>query len=128
MTADPWASVRTAGKTLDDYPPPVLDPETGCIRWQGPHDSKDYGVVGGNSRTKQRRAHNATWERHRGPIPDGHVLDHVWDWGCRWKDCVNLDHLEVVTVSENNRRANKNRAFRALQRREMYRRMWSADV
>lgn len=41
------------------------------------------------------------WEEKYGPIPEGHELDHL----CRNKICINLDHIDVVTSVENNRRA-----------------------
>lgn len=45
-------------------------------------------------------AHRASYEFYVGPIPDGLVVDHL----CRNKACVRPDHLEVVTIAENNRR------------------------
>lgn len=37
-----------------------------------------------------------------GPIPDDKpVIDHVRDWGCRFRDCAMPGHLEPVTVREN---------------------------
>jgi len=36
----------------------------------------------------------------KGPIPDGLTLDHL----CRVRHCVNPDHLEPVTQTENRRR------------------------
>ena len=46
-------------------------------------------------------AHRYVYELFRGPIPDGHVLDHVKKKGCKHRDCVNPDHLEPVTQQEN---------------------------
>jgi hypothetical protein len=42
--------------------------------------------------------------RAHGAVPDGLVIDHVKDRGCRFRDCVNVDHLEPVTLLENSRR------------------------
>lgn len=45
-------------------------------------------------------AHRYSWELQVGPIPDGHVLDHL----CRNRACVNPAHLEPVSNTENLRR------------------------
>lgn len=65
----------------------------GCRLWIGRHDRDGYGRTADN-----QLAHVAVYEVEHGPIPPGHVLDHV----CRRRDCVR--HLEAVTRSENERR------------------------
>lgn len=64
-------------------------------RWINPITGYGKGWNGG-----QMSAHVAIWERLHGPVPDGLVLDHL----CRVHECVNPDHLEPVTISENVRR------------------------
>lgn len=87
-------------KSLNNYPTPIVDQVTGCHRWQGPLNTRHgYGMACGTT------AHRMVWIDHHGPIPIGLVIDHVWERGCRYRDCVNIDHLELVTVAENNRRA-----------------------
>lgn len=44
-----------------------------------------------------RATHRIEWIKANGDIPKGLVLDHL----CRNRACVNLDHLEIVTYSEN---------------------------
>ncbi len=45
-------------------------------------------------------AHRISWILIRGPIPERLVIDHL----CRNPLCVNVDHMELVTVEENTRR------------------------
>ena len=45
-------------------------------------------------------AHRYYYEKLRGPIPEGMQIDHL----CRLPACVNPDHLEVVTPTQNVRR------------------------
>ena|SRR4249920_934449 len=72
---------------------------TGCWEWSAGKDSKGYGQFvhhGSRSVPAQRVA----YELFVGPIPAGLTIDHL----CRNPGCVNPDHLEAVTRSENVRR------------------------
>lgn len=74
---------------------------TPCWIWQGkPDGDNGYGRVriGGGRRMP---AHRLFYEHHRGPIPEGLVPDHLC---CVFSLCVNPDHLEPVTGTENVRR------------------------
>lgn len=59
---------------------------------------KDYGRIKINGRMRQ--AHVVAYELVKGTIPYGLQIDHK----CRVHCCVNVDHLEAVTPSENVRR------------------------
>lgn len=72
-----------------------------CTVWIGATNNKGYGVLTING--ERHLAHRVAYEAEYGPIPDGMVLDHV----CRVRNCVRPDHLEVVTVGENNRRGRR---------------------
>lgn len=75
--------------------------ESGCWEWAasltGGYGTIEYrrAEVGGSRRTV--RAHRASYELAKGPIPPGLCLDHL----CRNTRCVNPDHLEAVTQQEN---------------------------
>lgn len=74
--------------------------DDGCWQWLGGKKHHGYG----HFYTKERRwnVHRFAYEHLVGPIPEGLELDHL----CRNTSCVNPDHLEPVTTTENHRRAN----------------------
>lgn len=74
----------------------------GCWDWLG-SDRSGYGRLWQPGVRKHLRAHRFAYQLLVGPIPDGMVLDHL----CRNKGCVNPDHLEPVTQSENIRRGTR---------------------
>lgn len=77
---------------------------SGCIEWQGSLNWQGYGTFGIGER-KIVKAHRYAYERAKGRIPSGMVIDHK----CRNKKCVNPDHLEPVTPKENVLRGNASR-------------------
>lgn len=68
---------------------------TGCWIWTGALSAGSYGSIFHEGR--MQKAHRVSWRLNRGEIPDGLDLDHL----CRVRRCVNPDHLEPVTRSEN---------------------------
>lgn len=69
-----------------------------CWHWQGHVSQLGYGQFTMDGLTVL--AHRFAYEDVVGPIPNGLVIDHL----CRVRDCVNPEHLEVVTQAENTRR------------------------
>lgn len=76
-------------------------PRGSCVVWTGTLDRYGYGVfrVGGGRVTG---AHRAAWLARRGELADGLVLDHL----CRNRACVNVEHMEAVSVQVNTIRGN----------------------
>lgn len=67
----------------------------GCWTWNGPLDRDGYGSF--FFRRLNRRAHRVAWWNARGDIPDGFVINHT----CRNRACVNPQHLQCVSVTDN---------------------------
>jgi endonuclease YncB( thermonuclease family) len=82
---------------LQRYILPV--PESGCWLWIGSEDRSGYGTLKWEGRTTF--AHRLVYEIIKGRIRRNRKLDHL----CRVHCCVNPDHTEPATVTENNLRA-----------------------
>jgi hypothetical protein len=76
------------------------DAPEGCWVWLGHRNENGYGRMMIDGRMKY--AHRVAYELLVGPIPENKTLDHL----CRNTSCVNPEHLEPVTLSENVTRAN----------------------
>jgi len=69
-----------------------------CWIWKGRLVGKGYGSIGlGGKGAKQVLAHRLSYEIHKGQIPEGMVIMH----SCDNPRCVNPDHLEAGTQSQN---------------------------
>lgn len=70
----------------------------GCWLWTGAITSDGYGSYWvGN---KSFKAHRIAYQMSVGTIPSGLQIDHL----CRIRNCVNTDHMELVTSKENSLR------------------------
>jgi hypothetical protein len=85
--------------TLRRFWSKVMDRPDGCWEWTGAQNSRGYGSVGIDGVV--RSTHRVAYEMLAGPIPDELTIDHL----CHRKTCCNPAHLEVVSISENVRRA-----------------------
>ena len=80
---------------------------SGCKEWIGPRDRKNYGRASSwRKDLGTDLAHRVTYILKHGPIPDGLVVMHT----CDNPPCVNVAHLRLGTIAENQRdMAEKNR-------------------
>lgn len=78
-----------------------MEPNTGCHLWIAFVNEDGYGAFRFGS---MQRAHRVAYESEFGSIPDGLEIDHL----CRVRSCVNPEHLEAVTHTENVARGSGN--------------------
>ena len=78
-----------------------IDSVTGCWIFIGMLDKDGYGRIRYKGRSTP--AHRVFYLELKGTIPENHHLDHLKE-KCKRRDCVNPDHLEPVTTTENTRR------------------------
>lgn len=69
-----------------------------CLVWRGGKGKRGYGRFWDKGRLYL--SHRWLYEQAKGHVPEGLQLDHT----CKNKLCVNLNHLEAVTPSENTKR------------------------
>ena len=99
-TGDPYGVRKTVVLgTLSDRLWLRVNKHPTCWLFEGSQSAAGYGQVGDGGRVFY--AHRLAWEMMRGPIPDGMQVDHL----CRTRNCVNPDHLELVTPLVNVQRA-----------------------
>jgi hypothetical protein len=67
----------------------------GCWLWTGAKNWAGYAWVG--FKGKRIAVHRLAYTLTKGPIPPARDVDHVRANGCRYRHCVNPDHLEPVT-------------------------------
>jgi len=66
-----------------------------CILWPGYINPYGYGVISYNYRS--HHAHRFLYQLAFGPLPSNIHVDHL----CRNRSCININHLEPVTIREN---------------------------
>lgn len=76
--------------------------KTPCWIWQRYVTQAGYGQINSNNRVVY--AHRLYYEKYKGLIPEGLSIHHL----CFNKDCVNPEHMEAITLLENQRIGDKN--------------------
>jgi len=98
LYGDPhYQAIIRGDDTKRFYSKVAMDP-SGCNLWLGSTNRYGYGefrLPSGN-----KAAHRWAFEHKHGPIPDEMTVDHL----CGVRRCVNVDHMELVTLAENVRR------------------------
>lgn len=89
---------RISNKPQDRALPEDRGYDTRCWIWQGAFNGNGYGVLRWQNR--KQYAHRVIFELEIGEILEGMDIDHL----CRVRECVNPQHLEVVSRAENLRR------------------------
>lgn len=80
-------------------PEPCATQSTPCLVFSGAK-AKGYGRVGhyvSGGGQKCYQSHRVVWEATHGPIPDGLTIEHK----CAVRACQNVDHMELMTLSQN---------------------------
>jgi hypothetical protein len=90
--------IERASSDYERFLSKITVTQSGCWEKTGKKDKDGYKFFSISGR--DQRAHRYSYEIHKGKIPEGLVIDHL----CKNEGCCNPDHLEVVTVAENNRR------------------------
>ena len=90
--------IHTNKSALDRFWPKVQKTDS-CWIWTKALNDAGYGLFGSPA-GYSRLAHRFAYQVLIGQVPKGLVLDHL----CRDRRCVNPEHLEPVTLTENKRR------------------------
>lgn len=80
----------------------IPEPMSGCWIWLGTLSKEGYPQSGVRG---EHFAHRVSHRHFKGPIPAGFHVDHK----CFTPSCVNPDHLEAVTPTENLKRSHRRR-------------------
>jgi hypothetical protein len=82
-------------KTIEERIAENVEPLNDCLIWTGYKTAGGYAHMSVDGR--KRYIHRLVLEMANGPLPAGVVVDHK----CRNTACVKLEHLQAVTVKQN---------------------------
>lgn len=106
------SSTLSAQRQLQFHQLYRVNPDTGCWMWIGRLDKDGYPVFRPTPKDPEQRGYRVSYALRHGDIPEGMQLDHTCHTKavargqcvggiCLHRRCVNPDHLEPVTGSEN---------------------------
>jgi hypothetical protein len=102
---------RTCIPAFDRVMSRVKKRRDGCWLWTGRRTPKGYGYARHEKREdgtwSELGVHRIVYQELVGPIPAEYTIDHL----CRVKHCVNPEHLEAVTRTENIKRGYASRGY-----------------
>jgi hypothetical protein len=102
-----WFTPEQLQKIIDRIEPQ----DNGCWWYPAKRNHKGYAVTRiGWPIIKGAKIHRLSWIYYKGDIPEGMVLDHtchdpktcIGGDTCEHRRCVNPNHLQLVSASENN--------------------------
>jgi hypothetical protein len=96
-------------KTVDRFKAKVEVDNDGCHLWTGCLDKNGYGFFNMGRPKRLRRAHRISYLLFVGPVPAGYDVEHRCHTDdetcdgtdCKRRRCVNPEHLEALTHSDN---------------------------
>lgn len=96
-TADPGKRRLRGAPVIERLMFRTVADDEGCWLWLGATNTKGYGHIAGDMGGRVLSVHRVVWAHVHGPIPTGLEIDHL----CFVRNCVNPDHLDLVTHAEN---------------------------
>lgn len=83
----------------------TINIQTGCFEWQRSLSSQGrYPTIGMEGKRRPEYAYKVAWESVNGPVPVTPCPDGSWRWElhhrCFNRQCVNPDHIQLVTHNQ----------------------------
>ena len=91
----PWCMPKGIRNTVASLFARGVPCQNGCREWSGKYGANGYATVHVDGRYVT--LHRLAWETKRGPIPSGHVVQHL----CHNRKCHEITHLEATTQRRN---------------------------
>lgn len=86
----------------------VVEDENGCTICTSHTPNQDGYIrmyAGKGIIPRMQFLHRMVWEGYNGKIPEGYEIDHK----CRNRRCCNINHLQIMTISEHKAKTNRER-------------------